>query len=739
MPETTVNSEIAIKLGLSSDEFEHLITSLGRIPNFVELAIISVLWTDKKLNKNIFDLLKRQPAPAYQILCQINNNQHSIIDINENTACIIKFESSNLSFASDPYIQSANCITNASRTILSAGATPLAGINAFRLGLPEKEQTKKIYRGFIQGIGEIGNASGYPIVGSKICFENCFDARPELNSLIVGLIEKQNSADIGINYLNHKIYIIGDEIKKETSPRIKINSKEDLDDLKINNYLHDQAGFYEKILHESISEAIQTGAAIAIKSIDNSGIITSLSELSSFTNTGIQIELNKVIADKSTDQILNFLFSGQQAKLLLVVDKGKEKILEKIFGKWEISFTEIGKTIDEKKLIFKNKSETVAELPLEIFLAPIVQESKEWAKEELKKLKKAAESGLENIPMPENLKEVAWFLIKHPNIASKNWIHEQYDSMAGIGNLSTNFISDSILINLKATNTALALCISGNHKHIQANASIGTQIAIATAVRKIVCTGAKPLAVIPAISYVNSLKSADTDKLKELIQGINEACSRLKLPIANEKIRLNDYPDIEQDVSHCPGLSIGMIGILENKNHQMTISFKNKGNIIFLIGPSKEDISASEYLVSYHKQNSSTPPFFNLDMECKVQETIQELISKNYVCSVHNVSRGGLFISLVESAMINGYGFDIITDTDIRLDAFLFGESQGRVLVSINPNKEGNFIDLMMKKEIPFLALGHVTKGEMRVDDISFGFISDAKKAYENALERIIK
>jgi len=723
------------KLGLSFEEIEKITSLIGHEPNFAELCIIIALGNSESRNisfSEAFEITENSD----NIDLEIYSQGQSFIKLDEQLSCFMKTETNDLLINPGPYAESTNCLSTAIRRVIASGATPVAILNTFRFGHPSHETTKKVARESLKGIGEIGNTSGYPIVGAKINFETCFTENPELNTFVVGIIDGKEKP-ISLNHAkNYTLFMVSDDCLPTLTDTDEIKSKTDIINILRNSKTIINNGLFEKKLQESALEIINSGNIARIEPVTKNGILECLFEMAQSIQKGLYVDLNKITGNKPFEQSLELLVSGKYAKLLILIESGKEYIAEKIYKKWELNFSEIGKTQDDKKLVFTSGNKLTGDLPIDKYWKNALKNNlaKDVKTENL--VKKQAE--LKNIPLPENLKEVAWFMIKHPNIASKKCLNEQYDSMAGNSNMGTNFVSDAQLINIKGTENALALCMTGNQKHIKANASIGAQIAVAAACRKIVCSGAKPIAIQPSISFLNVQNPVGLKIFNELTNGLNKACRQFNLPINNENIKLHATSEEQDTLQRCPGLIVGMMGLLKNKNNQMTISFKNKGNIIFLIGSSMEDISASEYLVSYHKIEPETAPYFDLELEYNVQSTVLELIEKKYVCSAHNVSRGGLFISLVESAMISGFGFDIISDTDIRLDAFLFGESQGRVLVSINPNKETNFIDLMIKKKVPFLALGHVTKGEMRIDDISFGFIEDAKRVYENALEEIM-
>ena len=339
------------------------------------------------------------------------------------------------------------------------------------------------------------------------------------------------------------------------------------------------------------------------------------------------------------------------------------------------------------------------------------------------------------------MKKVAQKMLKNPNLVSKRWVSEQYDTMVKTDNISTNFQADTGIVNIKNTNKALSLTTDCNSRYVKADPNIGTQIAVAEAARNIVCSGGEPMAITNCLNFGNPYNPEVFWQFEGAIKGMGIASKKFKTPVTGGNVSFYNQTTIKDNMVEPvnPTPVIGMLGIINDKNNIMTMGFKDKGDIIFQIGKSRDDISSSEYLNSYHNIHESPVPYFDIDEELQVQNIVSDLIKKNLIRSAHDVADGGLFISLIESAMIYDFGFDITSDAEIRLDSFLFGESQSRVVVSVTPNKKNMFIDFMMKQDFVYHTLGHVTKGELRFDDVSFGFIKDIKKCYDNALGEIIE
>ncbi|MBQ4475207.1 MAG: phosphoribosylformylglycinamidine synthase II, partial [Bacteroidales bacterium] len=496
-----------------------------------------------------------------------------------------------------------------------------------------------------------------------------------------------------------------------------------------------------KLLLEASLELAKTDAIVGMQDMGAAGIICSTSEMSAKGESGMNIDLSLVPLRQNNMEAWEILLSESQERMLVCIKKGKEHIVEEIFAKWDLNCARIGEVIDEDKLIFSYKGEVVAEVPAESLVlgggAPVYE--REYVEPEF--MKEYKHFDINSIPEEDvDLHDVATFLTGHPNIASKRWVYEQYDSMVRTVNMTTNKPSDAGMVNVKGTNTALALTTDCNSRYVKADPEKGTAIAVAEAARNIACTGAKPVAITDCMNFGSPYNPQAYWQFVMSIKGMGEACRAFDTPVTGGNVSFYNQTTIAGKTEPVdPTPVIGMLGILSDKANHIPLCFDRKGDVIYLIGESADDINCSEYLYSYHRVKKSPAPKFDLDFEVKLSKLLQVLAAKKLVKSMHDVSDGGLYITLLESAMPNNLGFDITTASEFRTDAFLFGESQGRVVVSMDEDQEDDFVDFMMKEKIPFSLLGHVTKGELRIDDESFGFIKDAKELYDNAIGKIME
>lgn len=735
LPEVTL--ETARGLGLEDQEFEMIREILGRDPNFTELSIFSVMWSEHASYKNSIKWLKTLPREGDQILAGAGEENAGLVDIGSGFACAFKIESHNHPCAIEPYQGAATGVGGINRDIFTMGARPVAQLNSLRFGNIENDRTHWLMKGVVKGIGDYGNAFGVPVVAGEVYFNDSYNTNPLVNAMSVGILRHEEMISAVAKGKGNPVYIVGSSTGKDgihgatfASADITEDSANDIPSIQVGD------PFMEKLLLEATLELNKTGAVIGMQDMGAAGIICSTSEMSAKGNSGMRIDLDKVPLRQQNMEGWEILLSESQERMLVVVEKGREKEVEAVFDKWDLNCEIIGEVIDEDRLYFYRHGELIADVPASVLVlgggAP--QYDREYREPEW--IKEYRNFSIDDVPEPEEYHEVIHQLINHPNIASKRWVYEQYDTMVGTSNMSTNFPSDAGLVNIKGTRSALAVTVDCNSRYVQSDPETGAMIAVAEAARNIVCSGGEPLAVTNCLNFGNPYNPEVYWQFVHAVQGMGKACRAFHTPVTGGNVSFYNQTSIGGKVVPVyPTPTIGMLGLLKEKNNQMTIPFKSKGNMIYLIGKSVNDIASSEYLVTVHGIDKSPPPYFDLEEELKVQEAVRDLIRFSLVRSAHDISEGGLFMALVECGMPKGLGFDITTDAEIRTDAFLFGEAQGRVVVSVSPTRETEFIDFMIGKEVPFSALGHVTKGEVRIDDISYGFICDMRREYETAIE----
>jgi phosphoribosylformylglycinamidine synthase len=422
--------------------------------------------------------------------------------------------------------------------------------------------------------------------------------------------------------------------------------------------------------------------------------------------------------------------------MLIVVFKGREKEVEDIFDKWDLNCAIIGEVTDTKRLEYYMDGILVADVPADDLVlgggAPVYErEYREPAY-----FKQNQKFRIEDVEEPADLIAVAEHLISHPNIASKRWVTDQYDSMIGTSTMTTNCPSDAAVVAVKETDKAIVLTVDCNSRYVYADPQKGCAIAVAEAARNITCAGGEPVAITNCLNFGNPYKPEVYWQFVGVIKGMTEACLKFETPVTGGNVSF--YNQSTDDGPVFPTPTIGMLGIMDDLSNLMTLDFKAPGDLIYLIGESVNDIASSQYLASYHKILAAPAPYFDLEKEYAMQQVVKQLIKHRMIQSAHDVSDGGLYVTLVESALPNDFGFEIETDSAIRKDAFLFGEAQGRVVVTVYPGDQERFIEMMATSEVEFSLLGLVTNGTLNIDEEPFGHITDIKMVYNNVLHEIL-
>lgn len=735
--EVVVTEETAKQLGLLPEEFEKIKQILGRTPNFTELSVYSVMWSEHCSYKNSIKWLKTLPKEGKNILAKAGEENAGLVDIGHGLACAFKIESHNHPSAIEPYQGAATGVGGINRDIFTMGARPIAQLNSLRFGDIKLNKTKWLVKGVVKGIGDYGNAFGIPTVGGEVYFDECYNVNPLVNAMSAGIVKVGETVSATSYGKGNPVYIVGSATGKDgihgaafASKDITENSADDLPSVQVGD------PFQEKILLEASLEVVKTGALIGMQDMGAAGITCSTSEMSAKGEHGMKIYLDKVPLRQQNMTAWEILLSESQERMLMVIKKGKEKAIEQILDKWDIPYAEIGVVTDTKRLEYYLNGELIADVPAESLVlgggAPVyTRESKEPAY-----FSEAKKFSPEKIKEPKDLKEVAKFLLAHPNIASKRWVYNQYDSMVGTVNQSTNSPSDAAVVNIKDTDRAIALKVDCNARYVYADPEKGAAIAVSEAARNIVCSGGEPLAITNCLNFGNPYNPEVYWQFVSAIKGMGAACKKFGTPVTGGNVSFYNQSSYEGPVFPTP--TIGMLGLLDKKN-RMTLDFKQEGDLIYVIGEMRDDMACSEYLYSYHKVKLSPAPYFDLDEEFKVQQAVSAIIKKGLIRSAHDCSDGGLFTALAESSIHSGKGFDISTDESIRTDAFLFGEGQSRVVVTVRPGDEDNFLHEMMERDVDFSFLGTVMGDEMTVDEEELMKVEEARSLYDNSLENQLK
>lgn len=737
MPEPSATREQAKQLGLLETEFEEICNILGRTPNFTELSTYSVMWSEHCSYKNSIRWLKTLPRSGARTLVEAGEENAGLIDIGDGLACAFKIESHNHPSAIEPYQGAATGVGGIHRDIFTMGARPVCSLNSLRFGNIKNKKTRHLLRGVVKGIGDYGNCFGVPTVGGEVYFEDCYNTNILVNAMSVGIVKVGETVSAIAEGEGNPVYIVGSATGKDgihgasfASGELHGESHEDLPSVQVGD------PFQEKLLLEASLEAIATGAVVGMQDMGAAGIACSTSEMSAKGSHGMKIFLDKVPARQKEMKGWEILLSESQERMLVVVKKGCEKEVETVFAKWDLNCAVIGEVIPGDRLLYYMHGELIADVPAKSLVlgggAPVYE--RETRRPSY--LDATATWNPEAIPVPADLKTIAELLSANLNIAGNSWITEQYDSMVGIRNTSTNNPSDAALIRIIGKNKALAVTTDCNARYVHADPGTGAMIAVSEAARNIVCSGADPAAITNCLNFGNPYNPEVYWQFVEVVKGMGEACKKFDTPVTGGNVSF--YNQSEEGPVY-PTPAIGMVGILNDVSQPMHLGFRESGDRILLIGKSTDDIACSEYLKVTGYSALTPAPYFDLEEEYRMQRFVLELIHKKLLRSAHDVSEGGLFISLLESAMVRKLGFDIRTPSSLRRDAFLFGEGQGRVAVSAAEENITEICTLANTHKVPVENIGSVTSGKLLVDGDDFGSLDHYGSLYDSTLGNIMQ
>jgi phosphoribosylformylglycinamidine synthase II len=732
-----ITAKTAEQLRLTADEFELIKQKLGRTPNFTELCAFSGMWSEHCSYKNSIKWLKTLPRDGGRMLVAAGEENAGLMDMGNGFGVVFKIESHNHPSAIEPFQGAATGVGGIQRDIFTMGARPIASLNSLRFGNLKDKKTQRLLSGVVHGIGHYGNCFGVPTVGGEVYFEDCYHTNPLVNAMSVGIMQANKMVSATALGTGNPVFFVGSATGKDgiggasfASANITSDSVEELPAVQVGD------PFQEKKLLEACLEVIETGAVIGMQDMGAAGIICSTAEMSAKGGVGMRIDLDKVPTRQKNMKAWELLLSESQERMLVVVERGKEEAVLKVFEKWDLSCSEIGQVTDDGLLKFYMHGELEAEIPAyELVLgggAPqYTREYKEPAY--LAKVKAFNADGIEDV---KDLKATAEALVQLPNIASKRWVYTQYDSMVGAANTSTNAPSDASVILAKGTGKALAITVDCNSKYVFADPYTGGMIAVAEAARNIVCSGGEPIGVTNCLNFGNPYDPEVYYQFVKAVSGMGDACRKFKTPVTGGNVSFyNQNPDGPV----YPTPTIGMVGILDDFENRMTLNYKQEGDVIFLIGKQQNDIGSSEYLHKLRKTEYSPAPYFNIDEELAVQSFIVSIIKNKLVQSVHDISEGGLAITLLESGFNDNLGFSVQAKANMRNDAYWFGEAQGRVVVSCTKENAERLQQNAKSENIDILQLGTVTAGNIEVNAENWGSISDWKNKYDTAIEKLLK
>ena len=713
MENQDITIQLAEDLGINHVAFEKITQTLGRKPNLLELQIYAVMWSETVSYKSSINWINILPNKGEHIISGATEANAGVVNLGDGDYCVFKMGTHNHPSGIDPYQGAATCVGDVCRDVASLGAKPNMLLNSLRFGESTLDRTKWLLKEVVKGIRDYSKVLYVENIGSEICYNSSYDTNPLVNVLVAGLVDKDKLIHKRKLSVGQALFIVGNSTGSEGV----FGQNEDFSIPKGDPVLGNA-------LIQAILQLNEDDILVRIENMDMAGIINSCAAISVQAETGLDIDMNKIPLQYEGMSIEQVLLSRTQERMMFVVNRDKIEQLNKVCEEWGIPCEEIGRITNNKTIRLFENSEIVAEL-----LADDLVMGHGAPKLDLKYHNCQTSDGvnhLDIIPEPDNYWKVINKMVNNPNLVIKEYlqIHLEEDR--------DNSPSDAQVFALEDSEKKLCFTVSGNSVYALNNPKVGAQINVARAVRRIYCSGGKPLALNDCLNFGSPMEEDVYSQFVETVKGISEASKFFNTPVTGGNVSFYNESSVEgKRMAINPTPVVGMMGVISKKDNHMSYIYRNKGEMIFLIGKSRNDVSASEYLCSVYGKCNVGTPYFNMEEEKALNNVIEKLIDVKLICSAHSVERGGLFFNLLESSMPLSLGFDITSPAEIRLDAFLFGESQSCVVVTVSMENEDAFVDLMMESGISFSALGHVTKGELRIDDLSYGYIDEYKKLYQ--------
>ena len=729
-----ITVKTAQQLRLTEEEFELIKKKLGRTPNFNELCAFSGMWSEHCSYKNSIKWLKTLPREGGKMLVKAGEENAGLMDIGQGYGVVFKIESHNHPSAIEPFQGAATGVGGIHRDIFTMGARPIAALNSLRFGNLDESKTQHLLAGVVHGIGHYGNCFGVPTVAGEIYFDECYHTNPLVNAMSVGIVKVGKTVSATALGKGNPVMYVGSATGKDgiggasfASADITAESAEELPAVQVGD------PFQEKKLLEACLEVIEAGGVVGMQDMGAAGIICSTAEMSAKGEVGMRIDLDKVPTRQQNMKAWELLLSESQERMLLVVEKGKENHVKKVFDKWDLESAVIGEVTEDGLLSFYIDGNLEAQIPAQELVLGGGAPHYEREYREPEYFEKIRKFDISEVEDAEDLKAVTEEIIQLPTVASKKWITTQYDSMVGTNNATTNAPSDAAIVLVRETGKALAVTVDCNSRYVFADPYKGAMIAVAEAARNIVCSGGKPLGVTNCLNFGNPYDPQVYYQFVNAVKGMGEACRKFDTPVTGGNVSFyNQNPDGPV----FPTPTIGMVGLVEDLNLKTSLSFKEEGDSIFLIGQPTNDIASSIYLSKIKGVAVSPAPYFDLDKEFAIQALVSSLIENNWIESAHDISEGGLMVNLFEKGFPNDLGFDVKKQDWLRNDAFWFGEGQGRVVVTCSEDQLEGFREAIDNSGIEAVEIGKVTAGAIRVNGDNWGNIEEWKELYQTAIER---
>ncbi|MEE8174327.1 MAG: phosphoribosylformylglycinamidine synthase subunit PurL [Dehalococcoidia bacterium] len=721
------------EVALSQEEYALILKRLGREPNQVELGLFGSLWSEHCGYKHSKSLLKLLPTASPRILVPLGQENAGALDIGDGLAIVMKMESHNHPSAIEPYQGAATGVGGIVRDIFTMGARPIALLNSLRFGPLDEPRNRYLFTGVVAGIAGYGNCLGIPDVGGEVFFAPTYSANPVVNALCLGIVETRLVSSRAGGAGNLLMLVGADTGRDGLHGASGLASRTFEDERELRSAVQVGNPFLEKLLIEACLELVRTDWIVGLQDLGAAGLTSAAVECAARAGAGLDIDVAKVPRREQGMNPYEVMLSESQERMLVVVKVGCQDKVKALFQRWDLACEVIGQVTADGLARIRDGQEIVAEVPVEILTDPPLYRPKSQKPEWLERLQILDLAAIPDIP-PGEANDVLLCLLASPDIASKEWVYRQYDHQ-----VQTNTVqgpgSDAAVLRIKGSVKAIAVTVDGNGRYCYLDPSAGGANAVAEAARHLVCTGAEPLALTDCLNLGNPERPDIYYQLKECIRGLAAACRRLQVPVISGNVSL--YNETRGEAVY-PTPVVGMVGLIPDIAIQCTPAFKREGDLVYLLGAGDGGLEASQYLVTRHGMVAGRPAI-DLKLESRLQRCCLSAIRQGIIRSAHDLSDGGLGVALAECCIGGGLGFKgFAVDGGGRRDQALFGESQSRIIVSVDARDAARLERMAGREKVPLRSLGFVGGNRLVIEgDIDLG-LEQIETAWRGGLEEAL-
>lgn len=705
--EQIAEQQIYKQMGVSDSEYELICGFLGRKPNYTEIGVFSVMWSEHCAYKNSKPLLRRFPTEGPRVLMGPGEGA-GIVDIGDNQAVVFKIESHNHPSAVEPYQGAATGVGGIIRDIFSMGARPVALLNSLRFGKLESDRVKYLFEHVVSGIAGYGNCIGIPTVGGEVVFDDSYDGNPLVNAMCVGLIDHDKIQRGVAKGVGNPVFYVGPPTGRDGIHGATFASEELTEESEAKRTAV-QVGdpFMEKLVMEACLELIDTGIVLGIQDMGAAGLTCSSAEMASKAGNGLELYLDQVPQREEGMTAYEMMLSESQERMLFVVEPKDEAQAMEIFERWGVICSKVGKVTDDGRLKLFHHGEVVGDMPV----TALVDECPIYEKPSAVPAYYEQNAAVDTLRYEEvsDLGAALEQVLASPSVSSKAWVYNQYDYMVRTST-AVRPGSDAAVVTIRGTRKGLAMTTDCNGRFVYLDPEVGGKIAVSEAARNIVCSGAEPLAITDNLNFGSPEKPEIFWQMERAVDGMAEACRVLDAPVIGGNVSL--YNENAKGAIY-PTPVVGMVGLVHDTDHITTQGFKAEGDVVFLLGDTKGELGGSEFQAVVHGVTEGRPPQLDLEVEKKLLDAVLGAIQSGLVRSAHDLAEGGLAVALAESCISGGLGATVELNSSLRPDVALFSESQSRILLSASKEQAEKLQDFIASRGVPVQRIGEVAGSDL--------------------------